>query len=143
MNVRIEPVFTAQLSNLISFASGGSLNSRQLDMIEWCQSMSGEIWTGWVDDELVAVWGLIPPTLISNQAYLWMHATDAVRDHTFLFVRHSQRMVERMLEHYDSIVGHCVISAKDSIRWVRWLGGEFGDYDGQLVPFTIRRKHGA
>ena len=142
MTVRIDPIASAEVSNLITFFDPTTLNHKQIEMIEWCQSMSMEMWTGWADNELVAVWGLIPPSLISNQAYLWMHATDAVKDHTFLFVRHSQRMVERMLLHYETIVGHCVISAKDSIRWVKWLGGEFGDYDGQLVPFTIRRKHG-
>jgi hypothetical protein len=142
MTVRIDPLIGTQLSNLITFFDPSTLNTKQIEMIEWCQSMSGEMWTGWADGDLVAVWGLIPPTLLSNQAYLWMHATDAVKDHTFLFVRHSQRMVERMLKHYETIVGHCVISSKDSIRWVKWLGGEFGDYDGQLVPFTIRRKHG-
>ncbi len=142
MSVRIDPLIGTHLTNLISLTTGGTLSSRQLDMIEWCQSMSGEMWTGWVDGELVAVWGLIPPTLISNQAYLWMHATDAVKDHTFLFVRHSQRMVERMLKHYETIVGHCIAGASDSIRWVRWLGGEFSYPEGQVIPFTIRRKHG-
>ena len=142
MSVHIEPMIGQKLSHLINLTYGSTLNDKQLEMIEWCQAMSGEMWTGWVDGELIAIWGLIPPTLVSNQAYLWMYATDAVKSHTFLFVRHSQRMVERMLKHYETIVGHCLADARDSIRWVKWLGGEFSYPEGQVVPFTIRRKHG-
>lgn len=103
--------------------------------------MSGDIWTGYIDDRLVCWWGLIPPSLLSNQAYLWMHATDAVKEHQFLFVRHSQRVVERMLERYDTILGHCEIGASDSMRWLRWLGAEFHDPERNVIPFVIRSKH--
>lgn len=142
MSIRVEPIVGPAISHLISFACGGKLDARQIDMIDWCQKMSGEVWTAWIGDDLVAVWGLIPPSLLSNQAYLWMHSTDAVKEHTFLFVRTSQRMIERMLTHYETIVGHCLAGADDSIRWVRWLGAEFGTIEGLFVPFTIRRKHG-
>jgi len=140
MSVRIAPAST-HISDLISFATGGMLTSRQLEMIEWCQNMSGEMWTGWVDNDLVAVWGLIPPSLLSNQAYLWMYSTERVQEHTFLFVRNSQRMIERMLERYETINGHCQLGATLSMRWVRWLGGVFSEPDGAYIPFTIRRKH--
>ena len=101
------------------------------------------VWVGKVDGEIACVWGLIPPTLISRRAYLWMYSTDAVADHKFVFVRHSQRVIEKMLERYDSIVGHCLVGARDSIRWVRWLGGVFGETNGHFMPFTIeRRQHG-
>lgn len=141
MSVNIQPLVGAQISDLISFATGGSLEGKQLQMIEWCQTMSGEVWTGWVDGELACVWGLIPPTLISRQAYLWMYSTSVVQEHKFIFVRHSQRVIERMLERYEVIVGHCVIGARDSIRWVRWLGGVFGEPVGAFLPFRIERRN--
>lgn len=140
MSVNIQPVIGSTISDLITFASGGSLSSKQLDIIEWCQTMSGEVWTCWIDGDLVAIWGLIPPTLISRQAYLWMYSTDAVSQHKFLFVRHSQRVIERMLERYPTIVGHCLVGACDSIRWVRWLGGVFDDANGPFMPFRIERR---
>lgn len=142
MTVSIQPLIATSLSTLISFAGTAKLDPKQIEMIEWCQQMSGEMWTGWIDDELVCAWGLIPPTLISRQAYLWMHSTDRIAEHKFIFVRHSQRVIEAMLAHYDTIVGHCIIGSRDSIRWVRWLGGVFGEADGPYLPFRIEAKHG-
>lgn len=142
MSVNIYPALGTPLSSLLSLTNGGSLDDKQLELIQWCQMMSGEMWTAWIGGDLVAIWGLIPPSLLSSQAYLWMHSTDAVREHTFLFVRHSQRMVERMLKHYEIIIGHCEVEAAHSRRWLRWLGAEFGSPSGPFVPFTIRRPYG-
>lgn len=143
MNVRIQPAASALITDLISSTVGGNLTAKQLKMVLWCESMSNEVWTGWVDDRLVCIWGLMPPTLISRQAYLWMYSTKVVNDHKFIFVRHSQRVIEKMLERYDTIVGHCIVGANDSIRWVRWLGGIFDEPNGPFIPFRIeRRSHG-
>src|SRR5258708_39200660 len=102
-------------------------------MLDYCQTLSGDIWTGTVDDQLVCCWGLIPPSLLSNQAYLWMWASEAVRDHQFLFVRHSQRVMVRMLLRYDTIVGHCLIKSPQSIRWLKWLEASFGGPTAELM----------
>lgn len=142
MTVSIQPT-AAPISDLISPSANATLDDKQLAMLDWCRSMSSEVWAGHIDGELVSIWGLIPPTIISTQAYLWMHSTDRVSEHKFIFVRHSQLMVEKMLEHYPLIVGHCLVGAKASIRWVRWLGGTFGEPNGPYLPFSIeRRSHG-
>ncbi len=137
--ISIQPA-ASPLSDLISYAESSKLDAKKIEMLDWCQSMSTEIWTGRIDGELVCVFGLIPPTLISTQAYLWMHATERVAEHKFLFVRHSQRIVGQMLERYGTIVGHCVIGARSSIRWVRWLGGVFEEPNGPYLPFRIERR---
>ncbi len=139
MSVSIQPT-AAPLSDLISTNAHASLDDRKLAQLDWCRSMSSEVWVGYIDGEMVSLWGLIPPTLISQQAYLWMHATDKVQEHKFLFVRHSQLVVEQMLTRYETIVGHCIVGASNSIRWVRWLGGVFGEPNGPFLPFHIERK---
>lgn len=126
------------LADLISITDSAKLNAKQMEMIRWCQGMSGETYTGWIDDKLVCAWGLIPPTLISDRAYLWMHATHAVEQHKFIFVRHSQRIVEQMLKLYPTIIGHCMVGSRSSIRWVQWLGGVFEEAEGPFLPFVIR-----
>jgi hypothetical protein len=128
--VSIQPTF--------AFDSGLSLS--EIDVLQFCQSMSAEVWSGYVDGKLICCWGLIPPTLLSNQAYLWMHSTPAVREHSFLLVRHSQRIIEQVLNRYEKIIGDCRIGADDSIRWLKWLGAEFTDSDGPYLSFVIRRK---
>ena len=108
------------------------------------QFMRDSIWT-WIgkeDDEVLCYMGLIPPTLLSNQAYLWLRTTEAMHQHVFVFVRYSQRVTSEMLTEFPTIVGHCEVSATKSIRWLRWLGADFGTPEGRLVPFTIRANHG-
>lgn len=102
---------------------------------------SSKLWLGMDDDKIIAMWGLIPPTLMSDVAYLWLFTTKHLEGHTFMFIRHSQRAVQEMLEEYPTIVGHCAIGSDRSIQWLRWLGAEFGDpINNMALPFTIRNK---
>ena len=95
---------------------------------------------GSVDGEVAAMWGLVPQSLLSNQAYLWLLTTDLAEEHKFLLVRYSQLFIEAALKNYEKITGHCEAGNFSAKRWVRWLGGEFGTGDGKLVPFVIKRK---
>ena len=107
-----------------------------------CLHRSIEIYYGKVDGQVACVWGLIPPTLLSDQAYLWLLTTDIVAEHKFLFVRHSQRYVEEALKSFPNIVGDVIVGNDSAVRWLRWLGAEFAAPVGGRVPFTIRAKHG-
>lgn len=99
-----------------------------------------DLWVGWHDGAPVFAWGLIPPTLLSSSAYLWMVSIDEAEEHQFVLVRHSQIAMKQMLERYETIVGHCEETSLRSIRWLKWLGATFGTVDGTLLPFTIVRK---
>lgn len=107
--------------------------------MEVCYELSIAIWVGFIDDGIACIWGLIPPTMLSNQAYLWLYTTDLIKHHQFILIRHSQRVIERMLETYPMIVGHVTLGDSKAIRWLRWLGAEFGFPQGTGLPFKIRR----
>lgn len=140
--VTIEALAGNRISQLISLARGSSLDPKESGILEFCQSLSAEVWTGYVDGKLICCWGLIPPTLLSNQAYLWMHSTPAVREHQFLLVRHSQKIIEQVLERYERVVGDCLVGASDSIRWLKWLGAEFYECGNEdYCSFVIERKY--
>jgi hypothetical protein len=109
--------------------------------MEFCLLMSTVIWAGFIDKKLACIWGVIPPTLMSNQAYLWLYTTDVIKGHEFILVRHSQLVIDEILEEYQSIVGHALMGAEKSIRWLKWLGAEFGYPQGVALPFRITR-HG-
>lgn len=97
-------------------------------------------WLGLIDGDVACLVGLIAPTILSNQAYLWMKTTDIVEANQFIFVRHTQRALEDLLKLYPIIVGHCVVDSPRSIRWLKWLGAEFGLPEGRAIPFQIRAK---
>jgi hypothetical protein len=93
-----------------------------------------------MDDDLVlGIWGLIPPTLLSDVAYLWLYTTPHLQSHMFMFIRHSQRAVAEIVEHYPLIVGHCLTNNPKAIRWLKWLGAEFNEPLGDIVSFSIRK----
>lgn len=140
MTVSIESLADQSISRLISSQSDLMLDPSSAEVLEFCRVMSAECWSGYVDDRLICCWGLIPPSLLSNQAYLWMHSTPAIRDHRFLLVRHSQRIIEKALERYPMITGHCHVTAVDSIRWLRWLGAAFEPISGPYRAFTIGKN---
>lgn len=107
--------------------------------MEFCLLMSTVMWAGFIRKELACIWGVIPPSLMSNQAYLWLNTTEVLKGHEFIFVRHSQRVFEELLEEYPSVVGHVIIGADKAYRWLRWLGAEFGSPQGMVVPYRITR----
>ena len=105
-----------------------------------CLFRSRERWLGMVDGEVACMWGLVPQTLLSNQAYLWLITTDIALEHKFLLVRYSQLFIEGALKHYSIITGHCEAGNYSARRWLKWLGAEFGESDGKKVTFVIKRK---
>lgn len=133
MNVVIEPINDVKRLKLSQ--------KDETTMVDF-MNRSKDVWTGSVDGKVACVWGIAPPSLMSNRAYMWLYTTDLVKEHQFTFVRRSQIEVEKLLETYDIIAGHCVAGSKRSMRWLKWLGATFSEPEGDLVPFQIRKKHG-
>jgi hypothetical protein len=105
-----------------------------------CMFRSIEVRYGLVDGEIACVWGLIPPTLLSTTAYLWLLTTDIIAEHKFLFIRHSQRYIEQALEIFPNIIGDCIVGNQSAKRWLTWLGAEFSEPVSGRWPFVIRAK---
>jgi len=125
------------------FPLQGGLTNEQWKIVGDCYYRSEERFIGTADDVLACMWGLIPPTLMSDRAYLWLYHNDLVEQHKFAFIRHSQIQVKRMLKSYPLISGDCIISNTTGRRWLTWLGAEFGYPQGDLAPFEIKAKaHG-
>lgn len=104
-----------------------------------CVGRSTEVRYGYVDGEVACMWGLIPPSLLSTTAYLWLLTTDLVDQHKFLFVRHSQRWVEEALKVYPAIIGD-MVDKPSTRRWLEWLGAEFIEVANGRFKFVIRKR---
>lgn len=134
----IEQISVQEAERLIKVINFDEDSRKTMD---FCLLMSTTIWAGFINGELACIWGIIPPTLMSNQAYLWLYTTDVIKEHQFVLIRHSQRVMEEILEEYPSVVGHAIIGSDRSIRWLKWLGAKFGPPQGLAIPFRITR-HG-
>ena len=139
MKVSVEPVIGNSLAHLISMSSGTDLGARYAEMMDMCQKLSGQVWSGYIDEKLVCCWGLIPPSIFSNVAYLWMYNTEALAEHQFIFIRRSQLEIARMLEYYPLIVGHCVVGNDKASKWLEWLGAKFDPPADGVRKFSIRK----
>lgn len=137
MTAAIRRASTAEVFEIVT-----ALDPAQHNLKAWQNGLAAasDVWVGTYNDELVCILGLIPPTLLSDQAYLWMFHTEIVKECEFVFVRYSQRMVEKFLQSYSTIVGHTDASDRRGIRWLKWLGAEYGQQEGGMVPFVIRAK---
>lgn len=136
MTVRIAQITPAEL-----MAELGPV-AESPTMYYWLTSTQ-HLWAGLVDEKLACAWGLVPPTLLSDSALLWLYTTPLVDDHKFLLVRHSQMAVQEMLKLYPTITGVTLHDAERSRAWIEWLGGTYGKREGKFMPFTIKEaKHG-
>lgn len=142
MNANVSTISKAQVTELLSAAEGAKLS--EVDLIRFNQyvDLSTVVWAGSIGDKLLCMWGLIPPTLLSDQAYLWLHTTKAAEAHTFILVRRGQIELRKMLADFPNIIGHCDVEAARSIRWLKWLGAQFGEPGDRFIPFVIRSQNG-
>lgn len=100
---------------------------------------SSHIWVGDNEGVILATWGLIPPTLLSDRAYLWLFTTEHLATHQFMFIRHSQRVIQEALAEYPIICGNTLRDNCKAIRWLRWLGAEFTEIpNSPTLAFEIK-----
>ena len=140
MSVTISRLPGGEAYDLIYPQCLATLSSIDQETMARAMRNSSQLWLGCDGDKVLACWGLIPPTLMSDRAYLWLYTTTHLVGHTFVLVRHSQRMVREMLTDYSLIVGHAKTGADKSIRWLKWLGAEFEEPQGPVTPFKIRAE---
>lgn len=138
--IAIENVEIPDVRRLISSSPYVSLNEDELKVLDLNLAITYRSWVGLVDGEAACAWGVIPATFLSDQAYLWLWHNDLVKAHKFIFVRSSQRVVEVILQKFPLLCGYVNSDNEDSVRWLRWLGAEFGEPIRSCMPFTIRKK---
>ncbi len=129
----------ADVYDLIQLYGHAKFSDEQIEFFRKFVRSASTIWTGFAEEELVCMWGLIPPSLLADQAYLWLYVTDALECNEFTFVRQSQIEVKRMLNLYPALYGHVMHDNTRAIKWLRWLGAKFADPMGPLIPFVIRK----
>lgn len=130
------------IAEIIAILTGKDVDAQFQECLSVCQALSAEIWIGSINGRFACCWSLIPPTVFSRQAYLWMYHTETFEDHAFAFVRRSQIEIAKMLERFPTLYGHCKAHDPRARRWLRWLGAEFSAVEGGLIPFTIRKRNG-
>ena len=137
MTAHIERLTGAQAYDLIYSKHLSMLPSMDQETMHRAMHNSTRVWVGFDDDDVLAVWGLIPPTILSDVAYLWLFTTSNLQDHIFMFIRHSQRAMADIIRSFPVVVGHCLNTNAKAIRWLKWLGAEFAEPHDGIISFRI------
>jgi hypothetical protein len=101
-----------------------------------CSSQSNYV--GYINGEIVCIYGLKPPTLLSNsKAYMWLLTTEALDRNKFEFIRHSEIVIENVLKEFEMIIGDTHVKDQRAFKWLKWLGAIYFNHEMTLVPFYI------
>lgn len=109
----------------------------RLDTILTAARYARPITSVWYGEDLLCVYALIPATMLSDDAYIWMHWTAAVAKHKLIFARRARSLVQEILERYPTIIGHCDNAV--SVRWLKSLGASFGPAPPPFAEFRISK----
>ena len=141
MNVQVKSITPGEAWKIIDKDDTSRFTEEEMNKFHRCVAASTKLEALFIDKKFIAMYGLMPPILLANYAVLWLHWTEAVKDHEFIFVRRSQIAVKNMLKSYNRICGFCEVGADRSIRWLKWLGATFDEpNERMMLPFTIRSK---
>jgi hypothetical protein len=138
----ISTLDTREARRLILEMRGGSLTDNEAFNLNACTHGAVHTRICTIDDQPVAAWGLVPPSLLGDHAYLWLHCTPRIDEYKFMFIRRSQIEIQYLRSLYPTIHGVCEIGNTRAIRWIKWLGGRFGDHVGNHIPFVIETPNG-
>lgn len=134
MSIQIEQVTRRQLA---AFIDDLGFEGYEKNAFERLMQYGAPLWVGYIDGQLVCFWGLKPTTLLSNEAYLWLHTRPELKGHEFVFIRQSQIVIKKMLKSYPIIHGHTFEDQPQSIKWLRILGARFRKIGEGVLAFTI------
>lgn len=93
------------------------------------------LYEGVIGEELLCLVGLIPPTVLSDVAYIWCYDTPSAKRYPITFGRHARQLIAHLHELYPRIVGHCQGPAP--IAWLTSLGARFIGNVGPAQTFEI------
>ena len=89
-------------------------------------SVSSQAWTVFFDDEVAAMWGVAPVSLLSDTGAPWLLSSPAVDRHPLAFLRHSRALVDDLHEGYAVLRNYVDARYTVCIRWLRGLGFTIG-----------------
>ena len=92
--------------------------------------LSDPIFRGDYRGHLLVVLGFIPPTILADDAYLWMYTGELAREFPYIIGRWGWRVTRAAFHRYPRLVGHC---NRDSAHWLRRLGAQVTPGPGGLT----------
>jgi hypothetical protein len=109
-----------------------------------CVDRSVLCWTGLVDGELAAIFGVAPINALTGIGSPWMLGTPVLDRHQRILVRRTPEYIFRMLKAFPHLVNYVHAKNTTSVRWLRRLGFTlheavpYGPLGEPFHPFEMR-----
>lgn len=94
--------------------------------------------TAEVDGNPAACYGLVPYSLVSDQAIVWCLTSYAVEREKLSYVKNTKRVIQEFLQYYPVLVNMVDARYLQSLRWLLACGADVGpclDYGLDQIPF--------
>lgn len=93
-------------------------------------------WAGYIDDEIVCMFGISPSNVLLGRAAPWFVASEGITQHQVAFLRRCKPIVSDMLDMYPHLENWVWEDNRLAKRWLRWLGFELQAAE----PFGFERR---
>lgn len=122
-----------------------SHNSTPEQSLTYSFLASTECYTIVLGDVPVAMFGIVPDTLIGEKACLWLLSTDLVDKMKKSFLVICRKYIDIFLSQYPILYNFVDFRYKKSLQWLQWCGAKISDPEPmgiEQMPFckmTLRR----
>jgi len=86
-----------------------------------------EMWSGFVDDELVVVFGMHIVSALTGKAIPWLISTNNVEKHSRTFLRYCKPVFKKLCINLNSLVNYVHDDNHLAKTWLKWLGFKLQD----------------
>jgi hypothetical protein len=113
--------------------------------LAWTRRHGGEAYAARIDGQVVALFGVARPSLLSTRAFPWLLTGEGVNRHPIILWRESQAVVADWLERFGELEQQVDARYVQALRWARRLGFEvaepapFGQDGRPFCKITLRR----
>jgi hypothetical protein len=91
-------------------------------------------------DRIVAMFGVVPESLLSDHAQVWMLTSNEIDRMKIRFLKLSRKFIEFLRERYPVLQNFVDCRHERSIAWLEWLGAEVSppeSYGPDNMPFRF------
>lgn len=117
-----------------------------LEGLRYAIGVSSSAWAAISDDDILAIFGVVPLNVLAGEASVWCLTSEGVNDLPFAFLRKSKQVVAELLSAWSVLVNMVDVRHGPALRWLRWLGAEVhapvphGPEGLPFCPIVFRRS---
>jgi hypothetical protein len=106
-------------------------------IIKACETCD-EVWSAFVDGDLIAVFGMNVISYVTGSAIPWFISTHEIEKHQIVFLKFCRPVFKKMCSNLNSLVNYVDDRNDLAKNWLKWLGFKLHDpvpFGVEMMPF--------